>query len=124
LRLLEGFNVPWTVLCDGDAIGTAPNSCEIGSQLARIGVKFENELKVMSYQDRKAILNNHGIFTTAGIENETFESMNVFNTANGNGRSKPERGYEVSSDNPCPKELKEQFFDRIKILKRWSNFLN
>jgi len=124
LKLLENFNVPWAVLCDGDVIGTAPNSCEIGSQLARIGVKFDKELKALSFQDRKSILNNHEVFTTAGTEKEAFESMGVFSTVEGNGRSKPERGYEVSFKNPCPNELKKCFFDKLNSMKRWSCFLS
>jgi hypothetical protein len=50
--------------------------------------------------------------------------MDVFKAVSENGMTKPERGYEVSSRFPCPKELKENCFEKLTKLLRWAEILN
>ena len=124
LKLLKSFDVPWAILCDGDAIGSTSDTCEIGDQLGKIGVKFNTELKTLNFQDRKSILNNYQVFTTAETETKDFESMSVFKTAVTTGKSKPGIALELALSEPCPDELKTYFFDLVKVLPRWSNILS
>lgn len=124
LKLLRNFDIPWVILCDGDAIKKSDSDARtIGFQLEGMKIEVDSELKARSFQERKTILNKFGVFTTAQNEDENFESMKVFSGVPENGKSKPERGYEVASNNPCPNELKECFFDKLKELPRWKNIL-
>lgn len=113
LRFLEGYNVPWVIVCDGAVIGDPTNTtenwrpCRMARQLANACINEMPNLDQYPFQERRDQLERYGVFTGATSSEkgrESFEAViSLARGKNGNrARSKVRRARRFAEDNSCP----------------------
>ena len=112
VRYLTAFDIRWAIVCDGMSIGDTGEP-PIVQQLRNAGVESPTRDWTDSFPERKARLEDYGVFSvasTASGDGEGFERLDVIRKNRRDvpdwiGRSKPRIGRYIAEEHNCPTEL-------------------
>jgi hypothetical protein len=111
VRLLHGFGVPWAIYCDGDYIADPPPPWKsIANQLRDAGVESAPDVSSLNFAERRTVLANVGVFTTADSAKDRFETIPEVQRIRRrvppeNRGSKPLEGRWIAEQIDCPPEV-------------------
>lgn len=110
VQLLEQFQIPWAIVCDGRVIGDSSQQ-GIHQQLRRAGVAHEARLVSKQYERRREVLARRGVFTVAGTPKGNFDQIptlqiNWKSAEAEMGTSKPRIARFIAENRPCPPEVR------------------
>ena len=126
VRLLEGFHVPWVIVCDGQAYFKPKGGKTILTQLQAAGVQGLPELSESDFMTLRDELEKCRVFTVATVPEKGAEGIESFDDLplvkerwkeardHTGSRSKPRKGHYIAETYPCPREVRELL---IKVSK-------